>query len=99
MCFITGFMMELLNLFLPKILTEFAAELMVSVMTLWAMVNINILYRVEQLLSNDRELGEYTRDISRQRLGKDVPTANNRRATIEILFETGCFYVVRAEEL
>jgi hypothetical protein len=39
------------------------------------------------------------RDVSRQRLGKHIPVATNRRATMEVLLETGCFYVVRAEEL
>jgi hypothetical protein len=58
----------------------------------------NILQRVELLLCDDREIGEYTRDVSRQRLGKHVPAATNRRATIEVLLETGCFYVVRAEK-
>jgi hypothetical protein len=54
---------------------------------------------VESLLCNDREMGEYTRAVSGQRLGKHIPAATNRRATIETLLETGCFYVVRAEEL
>jgi hypothetical protein len=43
-------------------------------------------------------VGQYTRDVSRQRLGKHVPAATNRCETIEVLLETGCFYVVRAEE-
>jgi hypothetical protein len=34
-------------------------------------------------------MGKYTRPISRQRLGKHVPTATNRRATVEVLLETG----------
>jgi hypothetical protein len=43
----------------------------------------------------------YTRAISEQRLGKHVPRATCRRAKIEVLLETGCFYeyVVRAEKL
>jgi hypothetical protein len=44
----------------------------------------NILYRVEQLLCNDHEISEYTRPVSRQWLGKYVPRATNRRATIEV---------------
>jgi hypothetical protein len=51
------------------------------------------LYRVEPLLCVDCEVGEYTRDLSRQQLGKHVPAA------IEILLEAGCFYVVHAEEI
>jgi hypothetical protein len=43
--------------------------------------------------------GVYTRTVSGRRLGKHVPAATNRRATIELLLETGCFYVVRAEML
>jgi hypothetical protein len=39
------------------------------------------------------------RAVSRQRLAKHVPAATNQRATIDILLETGCFYVVHAEEL
>jgi hypothetical protein len=45
------------------------------------------------------EIGEYTRDVSRQQLSKHVPAAMNQRATIEVLLETGYFYVVHAEEL
>jgi hypothetical protein len=45
--------------------------------------------RVEPFLCNDREIGGYTRAVSRQRLGKYVPTTSNRRATIEVLLETG----------
>jgi hypothetical protein len=43
--------------------------------------------------------GGYTRAVPGQRLGKHVPAAINRRATIEVLLETGCFYVVPAEKL
>jgi hypothetical protein len=57
------------------------------------------LYGIQPLLCDDCEIGEYTSDASRQRLVKHVPVATNRRATIEVLLETGCFYVVRAEEL
>jgi hypothetical protein len=55
--------------------------------------------RVEWLLCDDRDIGEYTRDVSRQRLGKHVPAAKNRDATIETLLGRECFYVVHAEEL
>jgi hypothetical protein len=34
-----------------------------------------------------------------QRLDKHVPRATYWRTTIEVLLETGCFYMVRAEEL
>jgi hypothetical protein len=34
-----------------------------------------------------------------QRFGKHVPAATNQRATMEVRVETGCFYVVRVEEL
>jgi hypothetical protein len=36
-----------------------------------------ILQRVEPLLCKDHEISKYTRDVSRQRLGKDVPAATN----------------------
>jgi hypothetical protein len=39
------------------------------------------------LLCDYREIGEYTRDVSRQRLGKHFPAATNRRATIDVLLE------------
>jgi hypothetical protein len=44
-------------------------------------------------------IGGYTKAVSGQRLGKDAPAERNRRATIEILVGTECFYVLRAEEL
>jgi hypothetical protein len=59
----------------------------------------NILWRVEPLIWNDREISKYTGAISRQRLGKHVPAATNAHATIQVLLETGCFCVVRAEML
>jgi hypothetical protein len=34
-----------------------------------------------------------------QQLGKRVATETNRCATTEVLLETGCFCVVRGEEL
>jgi hypothetical protein len=44
-------------------------------------------------------MGGYTKAVSGQRLGKYLPAAKNGRATIEVLLETGRFYVVRAEVL
>jgi hypothetical protein len=48
-------------------------------------------------------MGKYTRAVSRQRLGKDVPAATNTQAKIKILLGynngNGVFYVVRAEML
>jgi hypothetical protein len=46
---------------------------------------------VQLLLCDDLKLGGYTRVVSRQRLGKYVPTATNRRATMEVQLETRCF--------
>jgi hypothetical protein len=57
-----------------------------------------ILQRVEPLQCDDRMTDKYMRSIFRQLLCKHVPAATNRRATIEVLLETGCFYVVRAED-
>jgi hypothetical protein len=37
--------------------------------------------------------------VSRQRLGKHVLSITNMHATVELLLETGCLYVVRAEML
>jgi hypothetical protein len=51
------------------------------------------------LLCNDCEIGGYTRAVSERRLSKHVPAAKNRRATIEALLKTGCFYEVLYEEL
>jgi hypothetical protein len=58
-----------------------------------------ILHRVEPLLCDDRDTDEYPRDVSKQRLSRHVPAATNRRPKIQVLLETGYFYVVRAEEL
>jgi hypothetical protein len=58
-----------------------------------------ILYRVQPLLCDDCEIGGYARADSGHRLGKHIPAATNRRATIKVLLVTGCFYLVRAEEL
>jgi DNA-binding Lrp family transcriptional regulator len=46
-----------------------------------------ILERVEPLLCNDGEIIKYSRDVSRQRLGKHVPAVTDTRATIEVLLE------------
>jgi hypothetical protein len=54
---------------------------------------------VEPLLWDDREIDKYTRPLSKQGLSKHVLRATNRRTTIEVLLETWCFCVVRAEEL
>jgi hypothetical protein len=39
---------------------------------------------VKPLLSNDREMGAYTRAVSGQRLDKHVPTATDTNATIPV---------------
>jgi hypothetical protein len=52
-------------------------------------IHIYILWRIEPLLCNDREMGGYTRVVSGQLLGKHHPAAKNRRATMEILLERG----------
>jgi hypothetical protein len=44
---------------------------------------------VEPLLCHDGELGIYTTPVSKQRLGKHVSTATNRRAKMEVLLKTG----------
>jgi hypothetical protein len=54
-----------------------------------------ILWRIDPLLSDD----SVTATVSGQRLGKHVPAATNTHATVELLLETGCFYVVLAEML
>jgi hypothetical protein len=55
-----------------------------------------ILQRVEPLLCDDREIGKYTRAVSRQRLGKHVPAGKNRRAAIEILLGVSTWSVPRS---
>jgi hypothetical protein len=65
----------------------------------WPIHIFIILWRVETLVCNKRETGGYTRAVSEQRLCKHVLAATNRRTTIEVLLETGCFFVVRAEDL
>jgi hypothetical protein len=37
--------------------------------------------------------------VSKQRLGKHVPAETNMDTTIDLLLETGVFYVVRTDEL
>jgi hypothetical protein len=54
---------------------------------------------VEPLLCDDREIGEYARDVPRQQFVKHIPIATNLRAEIEVLLEMECFYVVHAEML
>jgi hypothetical protein len=44
-------------------------------------------------------MGGYTKAVSGQRLGEHVPAVPNQRTTMEVLLETGRFYVVRTEEL
>jgi hypothetical protein len=65
--------------------------------------NNNLFEHVEQLLRNDREMGEYTRAVSGQRLGKHVPVArqqilNNARVGPQH-WKSCVFCVVRAERL
>jgi hypothetical protein len=51
------------------------------------------------LFCNNGEIGAYTMAASGQRLFKHVPAATNQLATIEVLLEMGCFYMVHAEGL
>jgi hypothetical protein len=44
---------------------------------------------VEPLLCDNSEIRKYIIRVSMQRLGKHVPREANRRATIEVLLETG----------
>jgi hypothetical protein len=57
-------------------------------------VKVGILYRVEPLLCDDREMGGYIRAVLGQRLGKHVPAA-----TLTQHYKSCVFYVVRAEML
>jgi hypothetical protein len=54
-----------------------------------------VLQRVEPLLRNDREIGGYSRAVSRQRLGKHVPVARQQilnNATVGLQqWKTECF--------
>jgi hypothetical protein len=55
-----------------------------------------LLWRVEPLLCNDREMGGYTRPVSGQRLSKHVPAAtdtnaNNRRAVFSMWSVPRCY--------
>jgi hypothetical protein len=65
--------------------------------------DLSMLWRVEPLLCNDREISEYTRPISGQRVGKHVPIARQQilnNATAGLQQWKGCvFYVVRADRL
>jgi hypothetical protein len=58
-----------------------------------------ILWPLELLLRNDCEISKYIRAVSRQRLGKRVPEETNKHAPIDVLLETGSFWVVGAEIL
>jgi hypothetical protein len=49
---------------------------------------IILLYRVEPLLYNDREISKITTAVSRQQLGKHVPAATDTHAAAEVLLET-----------
>jgi hypothetical protein len=42
----------------------------------------------ELLLCNDHEISKYTKAVSRQRIGEQVPVATNMRAKMEVLLET-----------
>jgi hypothetical protein len=53
------------------------------------------MWRIDPFLSGD----SVTATFSGQRLGKHVLAATNTHATIELLLETGCFYVVCVEML
>jgi hypothetical protein len=64
---------------------------------------IFVLYSVEPLLCNDREVGGYNRNVSGQRLGKHVPIAgqeifNNATAGLQ-QWKSCVFYVLRAAEV
>jgi hypothetical protein len=58
-----------------------------------------ILWRVEPLLCNDRKMGSCTETVSGQWLGNHIRAATNRRAKMDVLFETEWLCVVRAEFL
>jgi hypothetical protein len=44
-------------------------------------------------------IGEYTKTVSEQRLGKYVPAVTNTHVTTDLLWKRGAFYVVRVEML
>jgi hypothetical protein len=56
---------------------------------------ITLLWRIDPFLRGDC----VTATVSVQRLGKHVPAATNTYATIELLLQMSCFYMVRAEML
>jgi hypothetical protein len=62
-----------------------------------------ILWRIDPLLCNERNMGGYTRVVSGQRLGKHFPIATQYifiNATVGLQqWKTRVFYVVRAEKL
>jgi hypothetical protein len=51
--------------------------------------NILTMQCVEPLLCNNREMEGYTRAVLGQRIRKHVPTATNRRVTMEVFFGNG----------
>jgi hypothetical protein len=55
----------------------------------------NILWHVDPLLSNDREISDYTTDIGYANRHEH----NNSMANIALQWRSGVFYVVRAEML
>jgi hypothetical protein len=63
-------------------------------MTRCLIKHMDILYCVQPLLSNGRELGEIT-TVSRQLLGKHVPAATDTNATIE----ERCFLCGQCQEV
>jgi hypothetical protein len=63
-------------------------------------LNTIILWRIDSLLSNDHEMGGYTRAVSGKRLGKHVPVARQQiinNAAVGRNNRSCVFYVVRAE--
>jgi hypothetical protein len=54
-------------------------------------IYIYLLWSVEPLLCNDREMGLYARAVSGQRLGKHVPTATDTKATMVQQQRNGMF--------
>jgi hypothetical protein len=65
--------------------------------TWWCNTSIKVLWRIDPLLCNDREMGGYTRTVCGKRLGKHVPAATDTYATIEeFCFQFGpCWDVIR----
>jgi hypothetical protein len=53
----------------------------------------------EPLLCNNHKIHRYTRAVSRQQLGKHIPTAADMNATMVQQQRNGVFCVVHAERL